>query len=42
VPSPDRCPPTPHAVVAGFAYCAVMLAVAVPLAQRRYRARTTD
>jgi ABC-2 type transport system permease protein len=34
--------PLEHAVVAGFAYCAVMLILAVPLALRRYRARTTD
>ena len=34
--------PLEHAVGAGFAYCAVMLLLAVPLALRRYRARTTD
>jgi ABC-2 type transport system permease protein len=34
--------PLEHAVVAGFGYCAIMLALAVPLALGRYRARTTD
>jgi ABC-2 type transport system permease protein len=34
--------PLEHAVAAGFAYCAVMLVLAVPLALRRYRARTAD
>jgi ABC transporter DrrB family efflux protein len=34
--------PIDHPVAAGFAYCAVILAVAVPLALRRYRARTAD
>jgi ABC transporter DrrB family efflux protein len=34
--------PMDHPVAAGFAYCAVILAIAVPLALRRYRARTAD
>ncbi|HET6953158.1 MAG TPA: ABC transporter permease [Acidimicrobiales bacterium] len=33
--------PLDHAVVAAFAWCAALLAVAVPLAMRRYRSRTT-
>jgi ABC-2 type transport system permease protein len=34
--------PLEHAVPAAFAYCAILLAVAVPMALRRYRARTSD
>jgi ABC transporter DrrB family efflux protein len=34
--------PLEHPVAASFASCAVMLAVTVPLALRRYRLRTTD
>jgi len=34
--------PLEHPVAASFAACAVMLAVTVPLALRRYRLRTTD
>ncbi len=34
--------PLDHPVLAAFLYCGAMLAIAVPLALRRYRARTTD
>jgi len=34
--------PLDHPVPAAFAYCAVLLAVVVPLTIRRYRVRTTD
>jgi ABC-2 type transport system permease protein len=34
--------PLDRPVLAGFAYCAAILAVMVPLCLRRYRARTTD
>lgn len=31
-----------HPVAAAWIYCAVLLCIAVPLAQRRYKARTSD
>jgi len=34
--------PLAHPVLASVAWCAVLLAIAVPLTVRRYRARTTD
>jgi ABC transporter DrrB family efflux protein len=34
--------PLDHAVPSAFVYCAILLAVAVPMALRRYRARTSD
>lgn len=34
--------PLEHAVPSSFAYCGILLAVAVPMALRRYRARTSD
>jgi ABC-2 type transport system permease protein len=34
--------PLSHPVVSAFAYCAVMLAIAVPASLNRYRARTSD
>ncbi len=34
--------PLEHPVVASFIYCAIILAVAVPFALRRYRSRTSD
>ena len=34
--------PLDHPVAAAFAYCTLILALAVPAALRRYRARTTD
>jgi ABC transporter DrrB family efflux protein len=34
--------PLEHPVIAGFAYCALALAITIPLCLRRYKARTTD
>ena len=34
--------PLHHPVVSAWLYCALMLAIAVPGALRRYRVRTTD
>ena len=34
--------PMQHPVAAGFAYCVVILAIAVPLTLRKYRSRTSD
>jgi ABC-2 type transport system permease protein len=34
--------PLDHPVVGAFLYCALLLAIAVPMSLRRYRARTTD
>jgi ABC transporter DrrB family efflux protein len=34
--------PIEHPVLAAFGYCAVILAIAIPLALRRYQARTAD
>lgn len=34
--------PLTHPVVAAFVYCALLLAIAVPMSLRRYRARTAD
>jgi ABC transporter DrrB family efflux protein len=34
--------PLEHLVLAAFLYCALLLVIAVPLAMRRYKARTTD
>jgi ABC transporter DrrB family efflux protein len=41
-PVSDPSWPLAHPVVAAFLYCAVLLAVAVPMSLRRYRARTID
>jgi ABC-2 type transport system permease protein len=34
--------PLEHPVLAAFLYCGVLLAIAIPMSLRRYRARTTD
>ncbi len=42
VPTTVHSWPLDHAVTAAFAYCLVLLAIAVPASLRRYRARTSD
>ena len=41
-PITTRSWPLEHPVVAGFGYCALLLAIVVPATLRRYRVRTTD
>jgi ABC-2 type transport system permease protein len=41
-PVSDPSWPLAHPVLAAFGYCALLLAIAVPMSLRRYRARTID